>query len=61
MMPPSQTECPGMLWPPPRTATGSSLRRANLTAADTSVADLQRAMNAGRRSMARFQGRRVRS
>ena len=46
--PPSQTDNPGMLCPPPRTAIGSSCRRPNRTAAATSALDRQRAINAGR-------------
>jgi hypothetical protein len=54
-MPSSTTECPGKLWPPPRTATGRLLLRANASAAWTSEVLAHRAMSAGRRSMSPFQ------
>jgi hypothetical protein len=53
-IPPSQTDSPGKLWPPPRTATGSPLRRANATAATTSSNFAQRAIRAGERSIEPF-------
>ena len=59
--PPSQTDIPAMLWPPPRTATGSERSRAICTAAATSAALRQRAMIAGWRSIAPFHTRRASS
>jgi hypothetical protein len=61
MKPPSQTEWPGRLWPPPRTATSRSCSAANVTAPITSAALAQRAISAGRRSKAPFQIRRAAS
>lgn len=60
-IPPSHTECPAMLCPPPRTATSRPLLRAKLTAATTSGVLVQRAISAGRRSMVPFQMRRASS
>ena len=54
-MPSSQVEKPGMLWPPPRTATSSPSLRAKPTAWRTSAASAQRAISAGRRSWTPFQ------
>jgi hypothetical protein len=47
MSPPSHTESPGMLWPPPRTATSRPDAVAIRTAAATSPAVRHRAMSAG--------------
>ena len=60
-IPPSQTERPGKLWPPPRTATRRPVARANRTAAMTSATPAQRAISAGRRSIDPFQTRRCSS
>ncbi len=49
--PPSQTANPTTPWPPPRTASGTSRSRAYRIAAITSLADRQRAMTSGRRSI----------
>jgi hypothetical protein len=57
--PPSTTACPATAWPPPRTDTGSSCSLAKRTASTTSSAPAQRAISAGRRSMAPFQTRRA--
>ena len=54
-MPPSQTERPGKLCPPPRTATTRPVSLANLTAAITSATPAQRAIRAGDRSIDPFQ------
>ncbi len=54
-MPPSTLEKPGMLCPPPRTATVSSSLRANSSARMTSDTPAQRAISAGQRSCAPFQ------
>ena len=59
--PSSQTEWPTTEWPPPRTESGSSRSRANRSACWTSSAPAQRAIRAGRRSMAPFQIRRASS
>lgn len=59
--PPSQTDWPERLCPPPRTAVSSSCARANSTERITSAAPAQRAMSAGRRSKAPFQIRRASS
>jgi len=53
--PPSVVEKPGMLWPPPRTASGSPSLRANSTPRTTSDTPAQRMMSAGRASCAAFQ------
>jgi len=53
--PPSTTACPATACPPPRTETGRSRSRAKRTASTTSSAPAQRAISAGRRSMAPFQ------
>ena len=45
--PSSTSECPAMPWPPPRTATGRPLSRAQRRAAATSLAPWQRARSAG--------------
>ncbi len=55
MSPPSQTDLPGQLWPPPRTATSRSLSRANETARLTSSLSRQRAISAGCLSCMPFQ------
>jgi hypothetical protein len=57
----SQTESPATEWPPPRTETPRSFSRAKRTARVTSSAPAQRAINAGRRSIAPFQTRRASS
>jgi hypothetical protein len=54
-MPPSQTERPGKLCPPPRTATGIPLVLAKRTAARTSATPAQRAITTGERSIEPFQ------
>ena len=54
-MPPSQTDRPGKLCPPLRTATGNPLSLAKPTAARTSATPVQRAISAGRRSIEPFQ------
>ena len=54
-IPPSQTDSPGKLWPPPRTASGRPVLRANAVAALMSSAPVHRAMRAGRRSTEPFQ------
>ncbi len=54
-MPPSQVAFPATLWPPPRTATVRPSLRAKRIAAITSLAPVQRAINAGRRSIMPFQ------
>ena len=59
MSPPSHTDSPGMLCPPPRTAIGSPCRVPNRIAAATSAVVRQRAMNAGQRSIAPFHTRRA--
>jgi hypothetical protein len=51
MRPPSQTDFPATLCPPPRTARGRSCSRAKRTHAMTSAAPAHRAMRAGRRSI----------
>jgi hypothetical protein len=53
-MPSSQVEKPGMEWPPPRTATGSSWSTAKRNAASTSEVLAQRATAAGCRSCMPF-------
>ena len=53
--PPSQTEWPGKLCPPPRTASGSSVCCAKRIAAITSSVPEQRAISAGWRSIDPFQ------
>ena len=53
--PPSQTDSPGKLWPPPRTAVSRPVRRANLSAEMTSATPAQRAISAGKRSIDPFQ------
>ena len=53
--PSSHTAVPATLWPPPRTAISRSRSRAKRTAATTSATPVQRAMQAGRRSIAPFQ------
>ena len=53
--PPSHTAVPATLWPPPRTAISRSWSRAKRTAATTSATPVQRAMQAGWRSIAPFQ------
>ena len=53
--PPSHTQLPAMLWPPPRTATASSCSRAKRTLRTTSLASAHRAIRAGRLSISRFQ------
>jgi hypothetical protein len=59
--PPSQTERPAALWPPPRTATGSPWARAKTTAFRTSSVLAQRAIAAGQRSIIPFHTRRASS
>ncbi len=59
--PPSQTEAPAMLWPPPRTATVRPQARATVTASATSGASAQRRMAAGRLSTRPFHTRRAAS
>jgi hypothetical protein len=59
--PPSTTPCPATAWPPPRTEIARSCSRAKRTAWTTSSAPAQRAIRAGRRSMAPFQTRRASS
>ena len=59
--PPSTTAWPATAWPPPRTETGRSRSRAKRTASTTSSAPAQRAISAGRRSIAPFQTRRASS
>src|SRR3954468_20302883 len=54
-IPPSQTDAPGKLCPPPRTAMTRSFCLANLTAAMTSATPAQRAIRAGERSIDPFQ------
>jgi hypothetical protein len=46
-IPSSQVERPGMLWPPLRTAIGSSSSRAKRIAAATSSAFMGRAISSG--------------
>ncbi len=53
-MPSSHALCPGMLWPPPRTAIAGAFRRPYAIAAATSLALGQRAVSAGRRSCIAF-------
>ena len=53
--PPSQTDRPGKLWPPPRTASGRPVWRANRIAPMTSSVPAQRAIRAGWRSIEPFQ------
>ena len=53
--PPSHSACPPTPWPPERTATSRSRSRAKRTAATTSATPVQRAMQAGWRSIAPFQ------
>ena len=53
--PPSHTQLPAMLCPPPRTATASSRSRAKRTLRTTSLASAHRAIRAGRLSISRFQ------
>jgi hypothetical protein len=52
--PSSQTDRPGKLWPPPRTAIGTSWPAAARSAATTSAVPAHRAMSAGERSMEPF-------
>ena len=60
--PPSQVEKPGMLWPPPRTATSRSSLRANSTAPDhVGHAGAARRSAPGARSCAPFQTARASS
>jgi hypothetical protein len=59
--PSSQTAWPATAWPPPRTEMTRSRSRAKRTAAVTSSAPAQRAISAGRRSIAPFQTRRASS
>ena len=54
-IPPSHTDKPGKLCPPPRTATGTPLFLAKPIAARTSATPVQRAISAGRRSIEPFQ------
>jgi hypothetical protein len=49
--PSSQEEKPGVECPPPRTATWTSCSRAKASATFTSLAEVQRAMTAGRLSI----------
>ena len=42
-VPPSHTDCPGKLWPPPRTARGKPALVVNRSAALMSEAPVQRA------------------
>ncbi len=58
-MPPSQVPWPATLWAPPRTAVSSRSLRAKRTASTTSATLAQRAISAGRRSIAPFQTRRA--
>ena len=53
--PSSQTDWPGKLWPPPRTAVRRPVSRPKRTAAMTSATPAQRAITAGWRSMEPFQ------
>ncbi len=55
------TAWPATACPPPRTETSRSCSRAKRTASATSSAPAQRAISAGRRSMAPFQTRRASS
>ena len=59
--PPSRTQCPAGLWPPPRTATSSPWARAKSKAVATSSGPRQRAITAGRRSMSALKPRRAAS
>ena len=54
---PSQSAVPATLCPPERTETGSPASRANVTAAMTSAAPLQRTTSSGFRSIIPFQMR----
>ena len=59
--PSSQVECPAMLWPPPRTASGRPWARAAAIACATSSASRGWTIRAGWRSAAPFQMRRAAS
>ena len=59
--PRSQTDLPGQLWPPPRTAVNSLRSCANVTACLTSSSVRQRAISAGRLSCMPFQTTRAAS
>ena len=59
--PPSQVLCPGIEWPPARTAMSRPWARAYAMAAATSRADRGRAISAGRRSCMAFQTARAAS
>ena len=61
MTPPSQVAVPAVLWAPPRTATSSPCSRAKPIAAETSRAESQQAITAGRLSISAFQTRRASS
>jgi hypothetical protein len=56
-----QVECPAMLCPPPRTATGRAWLRAKEMARAMSAASWQRATTSGRESIRPFQIERARS
>ena len=53
--PPAQSAVPAMLWPPPRTDSGSPLCRTKRTHAATSPESRGRTTSAGRRSITAFQ------
>jgi hypothetical protein len=60
-MPSSHVLCPGMLWPPPRTAIARRCARPCSIAATTSRTRVHRAISAGRRSCIAFHTARRRS
>jgi hypothetical protein len=60
-IPSSHVESPGMLWPPPRTATTRFRSRAKRRAATTSSVLAGRTISAGRRSIMPFHTTRAES